>query len=361
MKRIGVLTSGGDCQGLNPALRGLAKALYHEFDDDVEIYGFADGYRGLIEDDHKVMEPADFSGILTRGGTILGTSRQPFKLMRKKMDDSSLDKVEAMKQTYYKLRLDCLVILGGNGTQKTANMLREEGLNIIHLPKTIDNDIWGTDMTFGFQSAVNIATEAIDCIHTTAASHSRIFIVEVMGHKVGWLTLHAGIAGGADIILIPEIPYDIDKIADAVRKRNRAGKGFTILAVAEGAVSKEDAALPKKELKKKMEENAKKYPSVSYKLEAELKEKLDLDIRITIPGHMQRGGSPCPYDRVLSTHMGSAAAGLILKDEYGYMVGIDNGKIKKVPLQECAGKLKMVSPDDQLIKAAKRIGISFGD
>lgn len=276
-------------------------------------------------------------------------------------DANGLDKVEAMKQTYHKLCLDCLVILGGNGTQKTANLLREEGLNIIHLPKTIDNDIWGTDMTFGFQSAVNIATDAIDCIHTTAASHSRVFIVEVMGHKVGWLTLHAGIAGGADIILIPEIPYDIQKIAEAVKNRSRSGKGFTILAVAEGAISKEDAALPKKELKKKQEEEKKVYPSVAYKLEAELKKELDLDIRITIPGHTQRGGSPCPYDRVLSTRMGSAAAGLILKEEYGYMVGIVNGKIKKVPLADCAGKLKMVSPDDQLVKAAKRIGISFGD
>ena len=174
MKRIGMLTSGGDCQGLNPALRGLAKALYHEFDGDVEIYGFADGYRGLIEDDHKVMEPEDFSGILTRGGTILGTSRQPFKLMRKKADDSSVDKIEAMKKNYKKLRLDALVILGGNGTHKTANLLHEEGLHIVTMPKTIDNDIWGTDMTFGFQSAVDVATNVIDCIHRhLARAHLR--------------------------------------------------------------------------------------------------------------------------------------------------------------------------------------------
>lgn len=290
----------------------------------------------------------------------MGTSRQPFKLMRVP-DEKGLDKVEAMKQTYHKLRLDCLVILGGNGTQKTANLLREEGLNIIHLPKTIDNDIWGTDMTFGFQSAVDIATDAIDCIHTTAASHSRVFIVEVMGHKVGWLTLHAGIAGGADIILIPEIPYDIDRVVEAINKRNRAGKGFTILAVAEGAVSKEDAKLTKKELKKKQEEYRKKYPSIAYRLEDELQKKLNLDVRITIPGHMQRGGSPCPYDRVLSTRLGSEAAKLILEEDYGYMVGMINGKVKKVPLGECAGKLKMVSPTDQLVADAKRIGISFGD
>ena len=359
MMRIGMLTSGGDCQALNAAMRGVVKGLSANV-KDLEIYGFENGYKGLIYGDYRLLTSADFSGILTKGGTILGSSRQPFKLMRVP-DENGLDKVEAMKQTYHKLNLDCLVILGGNGTQKTANLLREEGLNIIHLPKTIDNDIWGTDMTFGFQSAVNIATDAIDCIHTTAASHSRVFIVEVMGHKVGWLTLHAGIAGGADIILIPEIPYDIQKIAEAVKNRSRSGKGFTILAVAEGAISKEDAALPKKELKKKQEEEKKVYPSVAYKLEAELKKELDLDIRITIPGHTQRGGSPCPYDRVLSTRMGSAAAGLILKEEYGYMVGIVNGKIKKVPLADCAGKLKMVSPDDQLVKAAKRIGISFGE
>ena len=359
MKRIGLLTSGGDCQALNATMRGVVKGLFNNL-DELEVYGFDDGYKGLIYGNYRMLSEKDFSGILTRGGTILGTSHQPFKLMRIP-NEKGLDKVEAMKQTYYKLRLDCLVILGGNGTQKTANLLREEGLNVLHLPKTIDNDIWGTDMTSGFQSAVDIATDAIDCIHTTAASHSRVFIVEVMGHKVGWLTLHAGIAGGADIILIPEIPYDIKKIAEAVRNRNRAGKGFTILAVAEGAISKEDAALPKKEMKKKLEEYQKIYPSVAYKLEAELKNELDLDIRITIPGHMQRGGSPCPYDRVLSTRLGSAAAGLILKGEYGYMVGIVNGKVKKVPLEECAGKLKTVAPDDQLVKAAKRIGISFGD
>ena len=359
MKRIGLLTSGGDCQALNATMRGVVKGLSTNL-DELEVYGFDDGYKGLIYGNYRMLSAKDFSGILTRGGTILGTSRQPFKLMRVP-DERGLDKVEAMKQTYYKLRLDCLVILGGNGTQKTANLLREEGLNIIHLPKTIDNDIWGTDMTFGFQSAVDIATDVIDCIHTTAASHSRVFIVEIMGHKVGWVTLHAGIAGGADIILIPEIPYDIDKVVDAINKRNKAGKGFTILAVAEGAISREDAKLSKKELKKKQEDDKKKYPSVAYKLENELQKKLDLDIRITIPGHTQRGGSPCPYDRVLSTRLGSHAAKLILNDQYGYMVGIVNNKVKKVPLEECAGKLKMVAPDEQLVLDAKRIGISFGD
>ena len=355
MLRIGMLTSGGDCQALNAAMRGVVKGLVSKR-DDVEIYGFQDGYKGLIYSNFKMLTSKDFSGILTLGGTILGTSRQPFKLMRVP-DKDGIDKVEAMKHTYHKLNLDCLVILGGNGTHKSANMLREEGLNVVTLPKTIDNDLWGTDMTFGFQSAVDIATDTIDKIHTTATSHSRVFIVEVMGHKVGWVTLHAGIAGGADIILLPEMPYDINSVVNAIEKRGKAGKRFTIIAVAEGAISKEDAALSKKELKKKQEEEKKVYPSVAYKLESELKKELDLDIRITIPGHTQRGGSPCPYDRVLSTRMGSAAAGLILKEEYGYMVGIVNGKIKKVPLADCAGKLKMVSPDDQLVKAAKRIGV----
>ena len=357
MKRIGLLTSGGDCQALNATMRGVVKGLSHNL-TELEVYGFMDGYKGLIYGDYRMLTSRDFSGILTRGGTILGTSRQPFKMMRVP-DEKGLDKVEAMKQNYYKLRLDCLVILGGNGTQKTANLLREEGLNILHLPKTIDNDIYGTDMTFGFQSAVDIATEAIDYIHTTAASHNRVFIVEIMGHKVGWLTLHAGIAGGADIILIPEIPYDIDKIIEAIRHRSKEGKGFTILAVAEGAISKEDAALSKKDLKEKQADY--KYPSVSYEIAEKIAKKTGIEIRVTVPGHMQRGGSPCPYDRVLSTRLGAEAANLILKDQYGYMVGIINGKVKKVPLGEVAGKLKGVSPDDQLIQHAKLIGISFGD
>ena len=357
MKRIGLLTSGGDCQALNATMRGVVKGLSHNL-TELEVYGFMDGYKGLIYGDYRMLTSRDFSGILTRGGTILGTSRQPFKMMRVP-DEKGLDKVEAMKQNYYKLRLDCLVILGGNGTQKTANLLREEGLNILHLPKTIDNDIWGTDMTFGFQSAVDIATEAIDYIHTTAASHNRVFIVEIMGHKVGWLTLHAGIAGGADIILIPEIPYDIDKIIEAIQHRSKEGKGFTILAVAEGAISKEDAALSKKDLKEKQADY--KYPSVSYEIAEKIAKKTGIEIRVTVPGHMQRGGSPCPYDRVLSTRLGAEAANLILKDQYGYMVGIINGKVKKVPLGEVAGKLKGVSPDDQLIQHAKLIGISFGD
>ena len=357
MKRIGMLTSGGDCQALNAAMRDVVKCLVNS-NEDVEIYGFLDGYKGLIYGNFRMLAGHDFSGILTKGGTILGSSRVPFKTIREP-DENGVDKVEAMKQNYYKLRLDCLVILGGNGTHKTANLLREEGLNVITLPKTIDNDLWGTDMTFGFQSAVNIATEAIDCIHTTASSHGRTFIVEVMGHKVGFLTLNAGMAGGADIILIPEIPYDINRVIEAIEKRNQDGSRFTILAVAEGAISKEDAKLSKKEYKEKMKSY--KYPSVSYELADEIQKRTGGEVRVTVPGHTQRGGSPCPYDRVFASRLGAEAGELILKGEYGFMVGYKNREIVKVPLADVAGKLKMVSPDSDIVKEAKLLGISFGD
>lgn len=357
MKRVGMLTSGGDCQALNAAMRGVAKALFNG-QEDVEIYGFMDGYQGLIYGKFRLLTYNDFSGILTKGGTFLGSSRTPYKTIRD-IGADGVDKIAATKQTYHKLQLDCLVILGGNGTHKTANLLREEGLNIVTLPKTIDNDLWGTDMTFGFQSAVNIATDAIDCIHTTAASHGRVFIVEVMGHKVGWLTLNAGIAGGADIILIPEIPYDINKVIEKINERHARGSRFTILAVAEGAISKEDAKLSKKEYKKKMENY--KYPSVSYEIAEQIQAKGGMEVRVTVPGHTQRGGSPCPYDRVFASRLGSEAGRMIMNGEYGFMVGYKHREIVKVPLEEVAGKLKMVDPNASIVKEAKLLGISFGD
>lgn len=357
MRRIGMLTSGGDCQALNAAMRGVVKTLANA-DEEVEIYGFLDGYRGLIYGNFRMLTSADFSGILTKGGTILGSSRTPFKLIREP-GENGIDKVEAMKQNYHKLKLDCLVVLGGNGTHKTANLLRKEGLNIVTLPKTIDNDLWGTDMTFGFQSAVDIATQCIDCIHTTASSHGRVFIVEVMGHKVGWLTLNAGIAGGADIILLPEIPYDINKVVEAIKKRTERGSRFTILAVAEGAISKDDAKLSKKEYKKKLENY--QFPSVSYEIAAQIQKLTGQEVRVTVPGHTQRGGSPCPYDRVFASRLGAEAGKLILKGEYGFMVGYKNREIVKVSLEDVAGKLKMVDPESSIIKEAKLLGISFGD
>lgn len=354
--KIGMLTSGGDCQALNAAMRGVAKSLYNCI-PDVEIYGFLDGYKGLINNNYKLMSVNDFSGILTEGGTIIGTSRLPFKYINEP-DEEGRDKISCMKKNYKKLKLDALVILGGNGTHKTANLLSKEGLNIVTLPKTIDNDIVGTDVSFGFQSAVDIATNTIDCIHTTAASHSRVFIVELMGHKTGWLTLFAGMAGGADIILIPEIPYEIDKIIEAIDKRTKEGKHFTIIAVAEGVISKEELEFTKKELKEIRKREH--YPSAAYRIGAGIMQKTGQEVRVTVPGHVQRGGSPCAYDRVLATRLGSKAAQLIMNKEFGYMVCVKNNQIDKVPLSEVAGKTKMVDPDSGIITQAKAMGICVG-
>ena len=357
--KIGMLTSGGDCQGLNAALRGVAKTLYNEMGKGVTLYGIRDGYRGLIEGDYHEMKPDDFSDILTLGGTILGTSRQPFKQMQRPEEDSEQTRLDKMLKTVKKAGFDCRVILGGNGTHKTANLLRENGVNVVTLPKTIDNDLWGTELTFGFQSAVNIASEVIDSIHSTAFSHSRVFIVEIMGHKAGWLTLHAGIASGADVIVIPEIPYSAKKIAQAIEKRAKDGKRFSIIAVAEGAVSREEAAMSKKEFKASRE--AMPYPSVSYRLAAELKELTGQEIRVTITGHFQRGGAPCAADRVLSSRFGAAAAELIREGKFGCMVALRDDKIVAVPLSEVAGKLKTVPPDCEIVAQARALGLSMGD
>lgn len=355
-RKIGMLTSGGDCPGLNAAIRGVAKAAYELF--DAEIIGFADGYKGLIYGEYKRMKPADFSGILTQGGTILGTSRQPFKKM-KIIEDDKVYKPDAMKKNYKKLGLDCLVILGGNGTHKSSNMLREEGLNVVGLPKTIDNDIYGTDITFGFHTAVDIATEVLDRIHSTAHSHGRVMVVELMGHKAGWLTLYAGVAGGADVILIPEIPYGIDKVVAAIERRSEQGKHFSILAVAEGAMSGKEAGMKKKEFKAFRQEMP--YASVSYRIAAQVREMTGMETRVTVPGHIQRGGIPSPYDRVLSTKFGTYAARMIAEENYGCMVALRDGELVAKPLAEIAGKLKLVDPDDKLVQAARMIGVSFGD
>ena len=352
--RIGILTSGGDCPGINATIRGVCKTAINYY--GMEVIGIHSGFQGLLTKDVESFTDKSLSGLLNLGGTMLGTSREkPFK---KGGVVSDVDKPALILRNIREMGLDCIVCIGGNGTQKTAAKFAAMGVNIVSVPKTIDNDIWGTDMTFGFQSAVDIATTAIDCIHTTAYSHGRVFIVEVMGHKVGWLTLHAGIAGGADVILIPEIPYDIDAVVQAIQKRTDAGKRFSILAVAEGAISKEDALLTKKERKAKLKNNP--YPSVSYKIGAEIEERTGQEIRITVPGHTQRGGSPCAYDRVIASRLGAAAAQLILEEKYGYMVGFKNREIIPIPLEEVAGKLKMVDPDSSIIREAKNLGISFG-
>ncbi|WP_294409526.1 ATP-dependent 6-phosphofructokinase [uncultured Ruminococcus sp.] len=355
-RRIGILTSGGDCPGLNATIRGVAKACYEKFGSDVEIVGINDGYYGLINGMCKEMEQSDFSGILTTGGTIFGTKRTPFKKMQV-IEEDNVDKVKAMKDTYKKQKLDCLLTLGGNGTHKTANLLSEEGLNVIGLPKTIDNDIWGTSVTFGFHTAVDTATDVIDRLHSTANSHGRILVAEIMGNKAGWLTLYSGIAGGADMIVIPEIPYDIDKLAEACEKR--ASKGFSIMAVAEGAFDKDEAKMKKKERARVRSEQG--LTTATSRIARQIEEKTGCETRVCIPGHMLRGGSPSAYDRVLATKFGVHAAELIEKQKYGYAVAMINEVVSENKLIDIAGKTKFVPADCQLVKTAKDLGISFGD
>ena len=356
--KVGIVTSGGDCQGLNAAIRGVGKALL-QYVPNVEIYGMYDGYKGLIEGDYKFMEKNDFSGILVEGGTILGTSRQKYIPGKAIVDDEGNDLMPAMLDTYNRLNLDCLVVMGGNGTQKSAKLLADAGMNIVTLPKTIDNDIWGTDTTFGFQSAVDIGTNVIDYIHSTASSHSRTFLVELMGRDAGWLTLNAGIASGADIILIPEIPYNIEKIAQAIEARRRQGRNFTIIAVAEGAVSDTDAVLSEEERRRVKEQS--RHSTISYRIASELEELTGQETRVTVPGHYQRGGPPCPYDRVLATQFGTAAARLIMDKQYSTMVGIREGRIVSVPLADAASRTKFLPTDHPLIQTARDVGIRFGD
>ena len=327
--------------------------------DNVEIYGMYDGYRGLIEGDYKYMEPQDLSGILTEGGTILGTSRQNYVPGKDIVDDKGNSVIPSMLQTYNRLNLDCLVIMGGNGTQKSAKLIADAGMNVITLPKTIDNDIWGTDTTFGFQSAVDIATNVIDYIHSTASSHSRIFVVELMGRDAGWLTLNAGIGSGADVILIPEIPYDLNKVAELIEERNRQGKRYSIIACAEGAVSVDDIKLDEEASRRKRENS--RHSTVSYEIADRLEKLTGKEARVTVPGHYQRGGPPCPYDRVLATQFGVAAADLIINKQYGRMVAVQGGQIVSIPLEDAASKTKFLPVDHPMIQVARKMGISLGD
>lgn len=356
-KRIGILTSGGDCPGLNAAIRGVGKAICERL-NDVEIIGIEDGYRGLIKNQWHEIKKVDLSGILTLGGTILGTSRQPFKKMRV-IEEDNVDKVASMVQNYEKMKLDCLVTLGGNGTHKTANLLSEEGLNVIGLPKTIDNDIYGTDVTFGFHTAIDTATDAIDRVHTTASSHGRVMVVEIMGNKAGWLTLYSGVAGGADVIVIPEMPYNIDSIAEAITKREKEGKKFSIIAVAEGAMNEKEAKMSKKEFRKYRAET--QCLAVSHRIAGELSDKCDHNVRVVIPGHIVRGGSPSPYDRILSTRFGIHAAKLIENEDYGKTVALKGSNVTDNKLSKIAGKLKSVPKDCEMVMAAKALGVSFGE
>ena len=356
--KVALITSGGDCQGLNAAIRGVGKSLIQRL-GNVEIYGMYDGYRGLIEGDYKFMQPKDFSGILTEGGTILGTSRQNYIPGRDIVDAEGNSVIPSMLQTYNRLNLDCLVIMGGNGTQKSAKLISDAGMNVVTLPKTIDNDIWGTDTTFGFKSAVDIATNVIDYIHSTASSHSRIFVVELMGRDAGWLTLNAGIGSGADVILIPEIPYDLEKVAELIEERKKHGRSFSIVACAEGAVSVDDVKLDEEASRRKRENS--RHSTVSYEIADKLEKLTGQETRVTVPGHYQRGGPPCPYDRVLATQFGVAAADLIINRQYGRMVAIQGGEIVSIPLEDAASKTKFLPVDHPMIQVARRMGISLGD
>lgn len=354
-KTIGILTSGGDAPGLNAAIRGVARTAIEQF--NMNVIGIEQGYRGLIQGNAHPLTSEIFPGLLTKGGTILGTSREkPFK--KDKNQKYDLNPVDAIKQNYDKWNLDALVVLGGNGTNTTASLLAKEGLNVIGLPKTIDNDIVKTDVTFGFHTAVEVATDAIDRIHTTAHSHSRIMVVELMGHKAGWLALYAGIAAGGDVILLPEIPYDIQSVANHILMRKESGKNFSIVVVAEGALSVAESCLEKKALKK-LRQNSNL--SIGYQVAKELEKATNLESRVSVLGYLQRGGTPIAYDRVLATEMGVEAANMIHKKEFGKMVALQNEQLVGVPLDEIAGKIKNVPLNHHLIKAGIDVGTNFGN
>ncbi len=336
-KRIGILTAGGDCPGLNAAIRGVGKTAIVEY--KMEVIGFTAGFSGLIDKEYVLLKESDLSGILTLGGTILGTSREkPYKVIK----DGDNDKPEQIKNNYHELGLEALVCIGGNGTMKTANRLSAEGMNVIGIPKTIDNDVWGTDVTFGFDSALQIATEAIDRLHTTANSHQRVMIIEVMGHHTGWIALYAGMAGGGDIILLPELDYNIRSVCKRIEKRYESKKNYSIVVVAEG-------------IKHPDGESAARYVAEA------IRTYTGIETRETVLGYVQRGGSPSPMDRILATRYGSFAAECIAAGTFGTMVAIKNNELITVPLSEISDRLRVVEKDHPLILKARKMGMSFGD
>jgi ATP-dependent phosphofructokinase / diphosphate-dependent phosphofructokinase len=340
-KKIGILTAGGDCPGLNAAIRGVGKTAMVEF--GMRVFGFSAGFSGLIENDYQELTEPQLSGILTLGGTILGTSREkPFKKDDKNGSKSVYTKPDKIKENYLNLELDALICIGGNGTMKTAHLLSQEGLNIIGIPKTIDNDVWGTDQTFGFDSALQVATDAIDRLHSTANSHRRTMVIEVMGHNAGWLALYAGLAGGGDLILIPEIAYDPDKVIAYLKKRQAMKKPYSIIVVAEG-------------IKKEGNISAASYISNL------INTRTEFETRETILGYVQRGGTPTPTDRILATRFGAFAAELIAQENFGTMVALIGNQMTAIPLSEAGTKTRTVDPTHPLIKRARNMGASFGD
>ena len=371
-KKVGILTAGGDSPGLNAAIRGFGKSAIGHY--GMELIGFRDGITGLVEDRWLPLDGKALSGILTVGGTILGTSRD--KVHKMVVNGEVRDMIPTVVETYQRNGLDALVLLGGGGTAKNALRLANAGLNVISLPKTIDNDVAMTDTTFGFATATEIATDAIDRLHSTAHSHHRIILTEVMGHKAGWLTLGAGIAGGADVILLPEIPYSVASIAETVKLRMSRGSNFSVIAVAEGARDLEDSAdLQAAEL---LANNAKTPEAKraaqahlahvvdgqrehTFKLARQLEEATGLESRVTILGYVQRGGTPCAADRLLASRLGSAAADLVADGQFGLMVAARGEGTEPVPLEDVAGKLKLVPPDHAWVDTARRMGVGLGE
>jgi ATP-dependent phosphofructokinase / diphosphate-dependent phosphofructokinase len=369
---IGILTAGGDSPGLNAAIRGVGKTAMNAF--GMHVIGFRDGFRGLMENRIIRLDGPALSGILTVGGTILGTSRD--KPNKMPVGGKMLDMTDVMVDTYHKHHLDALVCLGGGGTQKNAYLLSQAGLNIVTLPKTIDNDVAMTDVTFGFDTALIIATEAIDRLHSTAHSHHRIIVVEVMGHNTGWLALGAGIAGGADVILIPEIPHDVDKIAEAIMTRFREGKHFSIVAVSEGAMSvkcakaiakarekieKAENKAAKKKAKEKLAALELERASNIHTLTQQLEEITGLESRVTILGHVQRGGIPSAADRLLASRLGSACVHYIHKGVFGVMIAVRGDDVEPVPLEQVVNKRKTLPLDHPWIETARNLGVCLGD
>lgn len=368
---IGILTSGGDCPGLNAAIRGVAKPAMSDF--HIEVIGIEKGFRGLVENHSRVLHQQDVSGILSLGGTILGTSREkPHKMPLP--NGETVDLTPRAVETYNRLGLDCLVCLGGNGTHKVAYQLMKQGLNIIGLPKTIDNDLVETDITFGHDSAVTTAAQAIDRLYSTAEAHLRVMIIELMGHNAGWLTLSAGLAGGADIILIPEIPYDLGSICQHLRERRRRGKWFSIVAIAEGVRPRRSEANEVESEKKKKDKKGKKDKHkhemneddvtdgrASSAVAKAVSRELGMETRVTVLGHLQRGGIPTPFDRILATRLGTHAAEMLAQGQYNHMVCLKGAEVSQVPLEQVAGKIKLVPPDHPLIRTARRVGTNFGD
>jgi len=340
----------------------------------MQLIGFRDGFRGLMENRFIRLNSVSLSGILTIGGTLLGTSRdKPHKMP---VGNRVMDMTDVMVNVYSQNNLDALVCIGGGGTQKNAFRLQKAGMNIVTLPKTIDNDVFGTDRTFGYDTALQIATNAIDRLHSTAHSHHRIILTEIMGHNTGWLALGAGVAGGADVILIPEIPYEIHSIAEAIKWRRKNGKNFSIVAIAEGAISKTDAkklnrahfeketatqSKQKKDARNTIKSIESSLSNNTIALAHKLEKLTGLESRVTILGHVQRGGMPSPADRMLATELGSACAKLLAEETYGVMVAIQNDIPTPVPLKDIVGKRKTVPPDHPLITSARMVGTNFGD